>query len=73
MNDEGRMRTESCILFYSIKEDVREIDYEIDNCSNDDIFPQNEEGFLRVGTRTDWFERHVSDQDDVVANGTLTL
>ena len=70
MNDEGWMRTESCILFYSIEENIRKIDYEIDNCSNDDIFPQNEEGFLRVGARTDWFERHVSDQDDVVANGT---
>ncbi len=74
MNDEGRkVRTESCILFYSIEEGIREIDYEIDNCSNDDIFPQNEEGFLRVGTHTDWFERHVSDQDDVVVNGTLPL
>ncbi len=72
--DEGRkVRTESCILFYSIEEGIREIDYEIDNCSNDDIFPQNEEGFLRVGTHTDWFERHVSDQDDVVVNGTLPL
>ena len=70
MNDEGRkVRTESCILFYSIKEDLREIDdYEIDNCSNDDIFPQNEEGFLRVGTRTGWFEKYVSDQDNVVAS-----
>ncbi len=74
MNDEGgKVRTESCILFYSIEEGIREIDYEIDNCSNDDIFPQNEEGFLRVGTRTDWFEKYVSDQDDVVVNGTLPL
>ncbi len=74
MNDEGRkVRTESCILFYSIEEGILEIDYEVDNCSNDDIFPQNEEGFLRVGTHTDWFEKYVSDQDDVVVNGTLPL
>ena len=62
----------SCLLFASIGEDGT-VAYEIDSCSNDDAFPQDEEGFMRIGDEAGIFDRYLFDQHDAVVAGRFRL
>ena len=61
----------SCIYFFSLDREESSLSYEIDNCTHDNVFPQNEEGVLRIGEDGpdfwDW------GQTDVVANGNISF
>ena len=39
----------SCVLFLAVDESEKSINYEIDSCTHDDIFPQKEAGSIRIG------------------------
>ena len=58
----------SCLYFFRMDESGYTLDIEIDNCSHDDIFPQEEVGSMRVRNWVDPFERYFSDQDEVVVS-----
>ena len=62
----------SCIFFFSVDdEENASVSYEIDNCTHDEIFPQNEKGSLRIGENGpdfwDWTQK------DVVATDTFEI
>ena len=53
----------SCIFFFSVDDENGSVSYEIDNCTHDEIFPQNEKGRLRIGEDGpdfwDWTQKNV--------------
>ena len=61
----------SCIFFFSVDNENGSVSYEIDNCTHDEIFPQNEKGSLRIGEDGpdfwDWTQK------DVVATDTFEI
>ena len=63
----------SCLYFYT-KDYGRYgdlADIEIDNCSHDNIFPEEEDGIMRVGDWADPIERHISGQHKVVISKSV--
>ena len=63
----------SCLYFFRMDESGYTLDIEIDNCSHDDIFPQEAVGTMRVGGSVDFFERNFSDQDEVVVSTNVPI
>ncbi len=61
----------SCVYFLSIGEDYS-LDYEIDDCSHDNIFPQKKEGSMRLGKEVNWHDK-LFGQEFVVANDSVNL
>ena len=62
----------SCLLFFSVNKDELTLDYEIDNCTHKDVFPETEVGTMRVGNRPDWLDEQFG-QTRVVAKGSVSL
>ena len=52
----------SCLIYYTT------VTFEIDDCSHHRIFPQEESGILRIGSKNDIFDK-VLGQNKVVATG----
>ena len=68
---DGSHQKGSCLLFLG-KTDSR-IHYEVDSCTHADVFPQREEGVLRIGEDgEDAFDRMMG-QTRVVATGSIEL
>ena len=67
--ENGEIVKGSCLLFFYQSKEIHRVFYEVDECSDEHIFPQEEEGQLRVGQRVDFIEKYLSDQDEVVATG----
>ena len=58
--------------FFSYIDDSDTLFYEIDNCSHDSIFPQEEEGILRIGSEADFTDEFFG-QTNVVATGRTLI
>ena len=68
--DTGRILSGHCVYFYS--EGQNKIFFEIDGCSHNDIFPQTEDGILRIGRKVDSIDRMFG-QNLVVAYGVAEV
>ena len=70
----GETFENSCILFVAVdKDEEGNVPFEIDECDDEIIFPQDEKGILRIGNDGEdfWDEWLWLDQSNVVATGTL--
>ena len=72
-NDDGQIVKGSCVYFFSVDEKEEVLDYEFDRCSHSTIFPQTEMGLMRTGSNIDFIEKYITDQDEVVATGSVLL
>ena len=69
----GKVIEGSCLYFFRMGESGYTLDIEIDNCSHDDIFSQDVPGTMRLGDSVDFFERHFSDEDEVVVSKSVPI
>ena len=49
----------SCLFFFVIDREAFTADYEIDNCTHQDIFPENVPGGMRVGGATGFLDKRT--------------
>ena len=66
---DGAREEGSCLLFAAVD---REVAWEVDRCSHDEVFPQEVPGRLRIGDGPDAFDRWMG-QTDAVAAGSFGL
>ena len=58
----------SCLLFFTVDREAATVDYEIDDCTHREIFPEEVAGDMRTGGKSDWLDKQWG-QTMVVAKG----
>ena len=68
--DDGR-----CIIYFAPEKQNRTetiVDYEVDRCSHETVFAQNERGTLRLGGNGEGWTDRITDQHQVVLRDSFT-